>query len=658
MKLNRNLSKLNFKVINISSIEEDNINNKKKFSNLLQKGGNEWISERFCSYPQEITIQFDFPVNLYQINLLCNERKTPKHLVFHSFCPEEFDEKKYKYSEIPFKYIGYVDLKDNKDCNYQVREYKKVFINIRTLFLKILLDNNYINNFNKFQQVGIKNIECLGSSVNNNLNIDIDIKDKEKLNQLNINIEKFIREILGDKYDILLKKYLNFNRNENNDKYLKIKNKLEDLNNTGKKVYQIKLLEKNASNNDDFDKAIELKNKGEKYKYKLKEILNEIDKIFENINNNENLGHDEEVNEIININNNNPNLTLKNNINYENENKGNKKLLFSFTDLDFHDSNIHDETIIPTAKKNLKKNKSVEELMTEEENKFKKKLEPLEELNEKNINYFKKLIYYINEDGLKYLLSSQNIYKTKGFNILNNKLNEVFLDDNIDELIYELINLESLFLDDKNISTLVKTFQLIKKTINFILDNEELKTNRKLLKYFKDRIIIKIQSFLGNGEIKIRNEASKLYIYLLKKNLFNFNSMINSLLSNDINEKIYASSLSNSQNIKILSKLKIIKNILEDYENIINNYTAEESFPKDIILDYILMNIKNNKLEIKTITRELLNLAADIFGPENIKQKIYFHIDNEKELAKLISQIKSLKDLFNNKGLSKSLFSA
>ena len=139
MKSNKYLSKLNFKVINITSIEEDNsVNPKVKFSKLLQKGGYEWVSERFCSYPQEIIIQFDSPVNLSQINLLCNEKKTPKHLIFHSFCPDEFDEKKYKYNEIEFQYIGFVDLNDNKDVNYQVREYKKVFINIKTLFLKVI----------------------------------------------------------------------------------------------------------------------------------------------------------------------------------------------------------------------------------------------------------------------------------------------------------------------------------------------------------------------------------------------------------------------------------------------------------------------------------------------------------------------------------------
>ena len=79
MKLNKNLSKLNFKVINITSTEENNIiNNKERLSELLQPGGYQWISERFCSYPQEIIIQFESPVYLSQINLLCDEKKNIK----------------------------------------------------------------------------------------------------------------------------------------------------------------------------------------------------------------------------------------------------------------------------------------------------------------------------------------------------------------------------------------------------------------------------------------------------------------------------------------------------------------------------------------------------------------------------------------------------
>ena len=667
MKNNKYLSKLNFKVINITSIEEDNsINLKDKFSKLLQKGGYEWTSERLCSYPQEITIQFDSPVNLYQINLLCNEKKTPKHLVFHSFYPEDYDKDKiYKYSDITFKNIGFVDLKDTKDCNCQIREYKKVFINIKTLFLKILLDNNYINNYNKFQQVSIKNIECLGSTINNTIiiNNNIDKKDKEKQNQLNINIEKIIREIIGDKYDIIIGKYINLDKKENNNEYLQIKNKIEEMNNVGKKVLQIKLLEKNASNKDDFDKCIELKNKREKYKDKVRDIFGEISNILENgqkdgLSINENL-ENEEINELIN-NNENENYVLKKN-NKENENKPyQKKVQISLSELDLlKDGNDHDNMVLPAInKKKLRKNKSEIELKAEDEKNYQQKLLPLEKLTEENLNDFKLLINYLKEVGLRQILSNQIGYKMKGFIKLGLELNNIFLDDNLIDILYELINLEGLFLEDKNISTIINSFNIIKKTFNLLNDAEpEIKTNKNLLKHIKELIINKIQSFLGDGETKLRTEASQFYSYILKLNLFSFNSLINNLLSNDISENIYNPTSNNSQNIKVYSKLKIIKNILENYENIINeNITTEETFPKDIILDYILMNIKNNKLEIKNIVKELLELASQIFGSETIRHKIYFYLDDEKELLKLFSQLNSLRPLLNNNnaGLIKS----
>lgn len=660
MKLNKNLSKLNFKVINVSSFEDNTINSPQKYSKLLQIGGYEWISERFCSYPQEIIIKFDSPVFLYQINLLCNDKKISKHLIFHSFCPDIYDGKSYNQSEISFRNIGFVDLKDNKECNYQVREYKKVFINIKTLFLKIILDNNYVNHYNKFQQVGIINIECLGTTINNNKRIESnnETRDKEKLNQLNNNIEKIIREIIGNKYDIILENFIKLDKKENNNKYTNIKNKIEEMNNTGKKIYQIKLLEKNASNKDDFDKAIELKNKSEKLKNKINEIVTEINKLFENNNNknNEVLENDNDINEISNINISQIN-SLRNNNNYDSENKGNKKkILLSLSELDFlKDANDYDDTIIPTVNKKLRKNKSTVKIKEEDENKYKQKLEPLEELAEENLKDYKMLIPYIKEEGLRYLLSNQIGYKINGFEILTNQLNSIFLDDNLIELIYELINLESLFLDDKNNSTIIQSFKLIKKTLNQMKDSEsDIKTNKKILKYINERIITKIISKLGDGELKIRSEASKLFYYILKQNLFNFNPMINKLLSNDVNDNLLNSSLNNSQNIKILSKLNIIKNILEEYENFIsNNYTTENSFPKELILDYIFMNLKNNKLEIKKIIKELIDLAAQIFGPENVRQKIYFYMDDQKEIAKLMSQIGSLKPILNN-GLSKS----
>jgi len=653
---NNNLSKLNFRVIDVTSIDEDNINLKEKLDNLLQNKGYPWTSERFCVYPQEIIVQFDSAVNINQINLLSHDKKIPRRISFYSFCPNELD-KNYKYTDVNFKYIGYVDMKDNIDCNYKVREFKQIFVTIKkVLFLKIELENNFVNNYNKFQQIGILNIQFLGDkknniNINDNLNISSTLKDNNKENKLNLNIENIIRDIIGNIYDLLLNKINNNDKKDNNE-YTTIKNKLEEMNNIGKKIYQIKLLEKNASKNDDFDKAIDLKNKGDKLKNQIKEIAIQISNFLDNKNDNnaEHLTSSGEINEIKLKEN--KSYILKNNEN-EGENKNNsKKRLLSISELDLKDSNDFDDTIVPTVNKKMTKNKS--SLNDTNKDQYKQTLLPLEELDEDNLKDYKLLIIYLKEEGLRMLLSNQIGYKLKGFQILTNELNNIFSDEKINDLIYELIGLESQFLDDKNNSALIKSFQLIKETFSQIITSDiDIKSNKKLLNYINERIVQKIISFLGDGEIKVRKGASDLFLYILNQNILNYNSMITNLLNNDINDNVY-NSFNGSQNLKIYSKLNIIKSILDCYDNILEyKYTTKETFPKDVILDYIFINIKNNKLEIRAKIKELIALATKLFGLQDIKKKLEFYLDDDNEIMKLASQISELRPLLN-KGITKS----
>ena len=656
MKTN-NLSKLNFKIIDVSSIDEDNnINFKERLEKLLQNKGYPWTSERFCVYPQEIIVQFDSAVNLYQINLLSHDKKIPRRISFYSFCPNDLD-RNYKYTDVNFKYVGYVNMKDNIDCNYKVREFKQIFVNIQNvLFLKIELENNFVNNYNKFQQIEILNVQFLGGkkqnyNSNDNINLNSSIKDKEKENKLNLNVETIIRDIIGNIYDLLLKKVIN-NDKKDNKEYSTIKNKLEEMNSIGKKIYQIKLLEKNASKNDDFDKAIELKNKSDKLKNQIKELAIQASNYIDNTNDNndDHLTSGGEINEIKIKEN--KSYVLKNNEN-EGENKANqKKPLLSISELDLKDSNDFDDTIVPTVNKKMTKNKS--NLYDTNKEQYKQILLPLEDLDEDNLKDYKLLINYLKENGLRMLLSNQIGYKIKGFQILTNELNNIFSDEQINDLLYELIGLESKFLDDKNNSALIKSFQLIKETFSQIIASDiDIKSNKKLLNYINDRIIQKIIPFLGDGEVKIRKGASELFLYILNQNILNYNSMITNLLNNDINDNVY-NSFNGSQNLKIYSKLNIIKKILENYDNILEyKYSTKESFPKDVILDYIFININNKKLEIKSIIRELISLATKIFGLQDIKNKLEFYLDNDNEIMKLASQISELKPLVNA-GISKS----
>ena len=65
------LQKLNYNIVNISSNKDESLNPAKSIISF----DNSWTSERFCTYPQQIIIQFDSPVNLRQINIISHEKK-------------------------------------------------------------------------------------------------------------------------------------------------------------------------------------------------------------------------------------------------------------------------------------------------------------------------------------------------------------------------------------------------------------------------------------------------------------------------------------------------------------------------------------------------------------------------------------------------------
>ena len=91
MKLENDLKLLDYKIINISSIEQYNQINiipYQKLPKLLRINGPPWISERFCQFPQKIIIKFPHLVYLYQINILSNSKKISRRLQFYTYYPD------------------------------------------------------------------------------------------------------------------------------------------------------------------------------------------------------------------------------------------------------------------------------------------------------------------------------------------------------------------------------------------------------------------------------------------------------------------------------------------------------------------------------------------------------------------------------------------
>ena len=300
----------------------------------------------------------------------------------------------------------------------------------------------------------------------------------------------------------------------------------------------------------------------------------------------------------------------------------------------------------------MKKSFSAPEITNEKE----KPIIPLEELDPKHIKNFNSLISLINEDGLRNLLSSKLGNKLEGFKQLNSKLDEIFSnsDGNIKDKICELLELLGLILEDKNTLFLKPVSDLIEGIINRISANKDLKNDSKIKNLIDKNIMTKIKENIGSGgELKKLgklDKAAELFLFILDKNIFELDNLITSLLNDDINYLNSEDNLGNNivQNNRIYSELSILKKILEDFDNKVKNkLTTKESFPKELIAEFIFTNIKNKDVKIRKLIDDLIKIYIDLFGMEDLKQQSFLYFTQESEFKQLSKLFPSLQPLFN-----------
>ena len=137
--------------------------------------------------------------------------------------------------------------------------------------------------------------------------------------------------------------------------------------------------------------------------------------------------------------------------------------------------------ILPAIKnREMKSNKSQEELDLENEELYKLEFGPLEELDKDNIGNYILLIPYIQELGLQELLSNQISYKIEGINILKNQLSKIFISSELNKIVPILFELISNFMEEKNNGLTLKTFELTEQIFQYMninLDKIRIKKN-------------------------------------------------------------------------------------------------------------------------------------------------------------------------------------
>ena len=264
-----------------------------------------WSSLRFCSYPQIIIAQLSSISDIKQINIELNHERVPQKIDVYIYCPTVLKEVVTNFKNIINAKFTYIGSTIPVNHNNNQREFKKLIFHnegnygqvslMNCLYVKFVVHKNYLNEKNKFNQVGIINIDIFGNHHNKILPI-FPLKQIEPFK-----LDEIIPRLKGlytdDDYDNYIKEKIEKAKMEyyNNEIIMKNEEKRD-------KIYQdITLLRELGC------KVIELNKEKTKFEYlnnntkikqvnsKLKEIKDYIEQTFPYYGK-ENVKYDNDIN--------------------------------------------------------------------------------------------------------------------------------------------------------------------------------------------------------------------------------------------------------------------------------------------------------------------------------------------------------------------------
>ena len=268
---NYNFNQLNYTIVFCTSADPnfpiENINKKSRYSEMYQinKFNNidpiqsqklknlyfncGWSSLRYCSYPQMIITQLSSISDIKQINIEINHERIPQKIDVYVYCPTIFKEVVTNLKNIlnaEFTYIGSViPLNHNKNQReikkliFHQNEYNNQIIIKNCLYIKFIIHKNYESKIkNKFNQVGIINIDIYGNNNNGKILPLLPLKKDEKFKN-----EEILPRLKGlytdNDYDNYIKEKIQKAKNEyytnkfeyfkNNQKLMQIDLKLKEI---------------------------------------------------------------------------------------------------------------------------------------------------------------------------------------------------------------------------------------------------------------------------------------------------------------------------------------------------------------------------------------------------------------------------------------------
>ena len=278
---NYGLYPLNYTIVFCTSSDPnfpiDNINKKSRYSEMIPINNSNnidpvkaerlknlyfncgWSSLRYCTYPQMIITQLSSMSDIKQINIEINHERIPQKIDVYVYCPTIFKEVVTNLKNIlnaEFTYIGSVipvyhnkNQREIKKLIFHQNERNNQIIIKNCLYIKFIIHKNYENKQkNKFNQVGIINIDILGNNTTGKILPVLPLQKVEKFK-----IDEILPRLKGlytdNDYDNYIKEKIQKAKNEyynnssianNEAKKNKIYEDIQMLRELGKKVIELK----------------------------------------------------------------------------------------------------------------------------------------------------------------------------------------------------------------------------------------------------------------------------------------------------------------------------------------------------------------------------------------------------------------------------------
>ena len=218
-----------------------------------------WSSLRYCTYPQMIITQLSSMSDVKQINIEINHERIPQKIDVYVYCPTIFKEVVTNLKNIlnaEFTYIGSVipvyhnkNQREIKKLIFHQNERNNQIIIKNCLYIKFIIHKNYENKQkNKFNQVGIINIDIFGNNTTGKILPVLPLQKVEKFK-----IDEILPRLKGlytdNDYDNYIKEKIQKAKNEyynnssianNEAKKNKIYEDIQMLRELGKKVIELK----------------------------------------------------------------------------------------------------------------------------------------------------------------------------------------------------------------------------------------------------------------------------------------------------------------------------------------------------------------------------------------------------------------------------------